>query len=206
MKVAIDDGHGMDTAGKRTPKFPDGSFMRENEFNREVAELLKIKLEELGIETIMTAPGDTDIPLRQRTAAANEAKADLFVSIHANAYKGVWGNHGGIETYHYYNSVKGKKAAQIIHKHLIKGTQLKDRGIKEAGFYVLKYTWMPAVLVECGFMDSLVDVKYLLSSDYRKKTAVKIANGICEYFGVDYLIDWEKKYNELIKKLEELIK
>ncbi len=204
--VAIDDGHGMDTAGKRTPKFKDGRFMYENEFNRAVAELLKIKLEEYGVETIMAALGDEDISLKQRTVTANEAKADLFVSIHANAYKGVWGNHGGIETFHYYGSVKGKKAAQIIHKHLIQGTQLRDRGIKEAGFYVLKYTRMPAILVECGFMDSVTDAKLLLTGAYREECASEICSGISEYFDIENQVDWKEKYSALMKRLKELVK
>ena len=39
--IAIDDGHGMETAGKRTPPFPDGSVMRENEYNAAVAQFLE---------------------------------------------------------------------------------------------------------------------------------------------------------------------
>src|SRR5690606_5129989 len=105
--IAIDDGHGMETAGKRTPVFKDGTkspqtgnnFTHENEFNRAVAKYLKEELERCGMKTIMVAPTDEDTPLETRVATANKAKADFYISIHANALNGKWGSHGGTETY-----------------------------------------------------------------------------------------------------------
>ena len=114
--IAICDGHGMATAGKRTPFFPGSKkFMHENEFNRAVAELLKINLERCGFNTIMVAPGDSDIPLKQRTNTANKAGADFYISIHANALNGIWGNQQGVSVFHYPGSILSKKAATVIH-------------------------------------------------------------------------------------------
>jgi N-acetylmuramoyl-L-alanine amidase len=204
MLIAIDDGHGMETAGKRTSMFPGTNvFMRENEFNNAVAQLLKINLESAGFDTLMVAEGDTDIPLKVRTDAANKANADLYVSIHANAYKGEWGEWGGISTYHYPGSVEGKKAAEIIHKNLLQGTKLGDRGVLTENFHVLRETNMPAVLCECAFMDNLSEAKLLLTGAYRQECACEICKGICEYYGVEWVPDSKVS---LLNELRELIK
>ena len=205
MLIAIDDGHGMETSGKRTPLFPGTNiFMRENEFNSAVAQLLGIELKRCGFETVFVALGDKDIPLAERVRIANSADADLYISIHANALTGEWGPHGGIETYHYPNSQKGKQAAEIIHRHLLHGTPLVDRGVKTANFYVLKHTKMPAVLVECGFMDNIFEAQLLLSGAYRKECAVEIAQGICEYSGVEYVYE-KTELDEVLDELGALI-
>lgn len=186
--IALDDGHGMETAGKRTPPLPDGTVMRENEFNRAVVAKLDTHLRRCGFRTLLVAPGDNDVPLKARTDAANAAKADLYVSVHANAIgAGGWNNARGIETFHYPGSINGEKAAKIIHRHLIGGTKLPDRGVKTANFHVLRETKMPAVLVECGFMTNLDDARLLLSDAYRAECAEELARGICEYFGVPYV-------------------
>lgn len=192
--IAICDGHGMETPGKRTPLFPDGSFMHENDFNRAVAGILDKHLQRCGFRTLMVAPGDTDTPLKVRTDLANNAHADFYISIHANAMGISWGSASGIETFHYINvSQESKRAAEIIHKHLLEGTKLLDRGVKTADFHVLRETNMPAVLVECGFMDNLVEAKLLLTQAYREECAIEIAQGICEYFGVSYIAEGEIK-------------
>lgn len=185
--IALDDGHGMTTPGKRTPILPGTkTFMHENEFNRAVVNYLKDHLIRCGFKVLLVADGDTDIPLKTRTDRANKANADLYISVHANAMTGAWGAHNGVETYHYPTSTKGKKAAEIIHKHLLKGTKQRDRGVKIANFHVLRETKMPAVLVECGFMDNLDEAKLLMSDAFRRECAEEIARGICEYFNVPY--------------------
>lgn len=186
--IAIDDGHGMTTAGKRTPFFPNSKrFMHENEFNRVVAQYLKENLERCGFKTIMVAPGDSDVPLKTRTDTANKAGANLYISIHANALNGIWGNQQGVSTHHYPGSVKGKKLAETIHKYMIQGTQQKNRGIKEDNFHVLRETKMPAVLVECAFMDNLREANLLMTDEFRRECADEMCKGICEYFGVKYI-------------------
>ena len=184
--IALDDGHGMSTAGKRTPKFLDNTFMHENEFNRAVKRYLKADLERHGFKTLLVAPTDEDTPLTVRTNLANTKKADIYISIHANAHLGRWGSANGIEVYHYKNSVKGKKLATAIHKRVIQGTKQTNRGIKTANFHVLRETKMPAVLVEFAFMDNLVEAKLLRSDSYRKECAIELAKGICDYYGVTY--------------------
>ncbi|MFA5714985.1 MAG: N-acetylmuramoyl-L-alanine amidase [Candidatus Paceibacterota bacterium] len=202
--IAIDDGHGMETAGKRTPIFPaTGKFMHENEFNRATADRLKTNMERCGFRTLMVAPGDADTPLRVRTNTANDAKADFFQSIHANADTGTWGKACGIDTFHYPGSVEGTKAATIIQKHLIQGTLFKNRGIQEANFHVLRETHMPSVLCECGFMDNMHDAQLLLTDAYRNECADEIAQGICEYFGVTWVPANEMTFEQAIDILSK---
>ncbi|SEM34529.1 N-acetylmuramoyl-L-alanine amidase [Mesobacillus persicus] len=179
--VALCDGHGANTAGKRSP---DG--MRENEFNKAVMNHLKVELERHGLDTLLVAPTDADTSLSTRTNLANAKNADIYVSIHANANNGQWGSWGGIETYHYPNSKTGKKLADVIHNEVIKGSPLKNRGVKSANFHVLRETKMPAILLELGFMDSRFDINYLKSDAYRQECAIEIAKGICKYFGITY--------------------
>lgn len=190
--IAIRDGHGVDTPGKRTPKMDDGYVMKENEFNSAVANLLEIELKRCGFRTLQVAPESTDTSLTTGVNRANNAKADLFISIHANANTGVWGSWGGIETLTW-GSGESLRIGKIIQKQLVQATKLRDRGMKDGSWlYEAKYTKMPFVLVECGFMDNKTEAKLLRSDAYRKTCAIAIAKGICEAYGVKYVSEAPK--------------
>lgn len=186
--VALDDGHGEDTAGKRTPFFPEGGFMHENEFNERVVELLDVELKRCGFGTLLVAPTDDDTPLSVRVKRAKDAKVDIYLSIHANAFKGVWGNAKGIETL---TSGKGEslRIGKILQAELLKGTKLPDRGMKDGSWLgVIKgMGTTPAILVECGFMDNLAEARLLKTESYRKECAVELAKGLCVAYKVKYV-------------------
>lgn len=196
-KIILDAGHGMRTAGKRTPNFTDGtkssltgkSFMHEFEFNKKVVLYLKEELERNGFEVETTLPSNdnVDVSLSHRVSIANRAQADLFASIHANALTGNWESKGhGIETFSY-KSGSSVTFADLVQKEMIAASGLKNRGRKDGSkYYVIKYTNAPAILVECGFMDNLKEAKLLLSDSYRRLAAKAIAKGICKGFGVTY--------------------
>jgi N-acetylmuramoyl-L-alanine amidase len=193
--IALSDGHGMLTAGKRTPEFTDGTisqetkkrFMHENEFNRAVVKYLDEHLRRIGFKTLLVAPTDADTPLSTRTNLADARDADIYLSIHANALLGKWGNAKGIETFYFIGSKEGERLARIVHKELIKGTKLADRGLKSGNhLWEVRKPEMPAVLVECGFMDNLSEAKLLLSDAYRKECAEEIARGVCAYYDVAF--------------------
>ena len=95
--IAIDNGHGRHTAGKRTPPFEDGGFFNEWEFNYPTAKKLGELLKYNGFEIIYVSNTDEDTPLKNRAKIANNANADILVSIHYNAYKGIWGDHGALK-------------------------------------------------------------------------------------------------------------
>jgi N-acetylmuramoyl-L-alanine amidase len=194
--VALDDGHGMETPGKRTPIFPPGSgmvselgenFMHENEFNRAVVAKMKVHLERCGIKTLLVAAGDKDVPLKTRTDLANAKGANVYVSIHANANTGKWGNAKGVETYCYPGAKDSRKLAEIVHKYLIQHTPQVNRGVREADLHVLRETKMPAILIEAGFMDNLEEAKLLLSDAFRSEVAEEASRGVCEYLGVAWV-------------------
>ncbi|RNC96258.1 N-acetylmuramoyl-L-alanine amidase family protein [Lysinibacillus halotolerans] len=187
FKIALDDGHGMETAGKRTPKFNDGTFMHENEFNRAVVNYLNTELKRCGFITLLTAPTDEDIPLATRVSIANKNKVDAFVSVHANAFTGSWNEANGVEVF-VGKSELAKKLGKAVHKFLLQGTKQTDRGVKDGThLYVIRKTDAPAILTECAFMDNKVEAELLRTDSFRKECAIEIAKGICEAFKVKYV-------------------
>ncbi|MDZ5711514.1 N-acetylmuramoyl-L-alanine amidase [Jeotgalibacillus haloalkalitolerans] len=178
--VCIDAGHSYNTPGKRSP---DG--MNEYAFNKAAALAAKKVLLQAGITVLTPHRDDTDVSLSARTDLANNGRADLYVSIHANAFGGsIWNGVQGIETYiHPLHSDEEKKLAQTIHQHVIKSTKRPDRGVKTADFHVLRETKMPSVLVECGFMTNREEKQLLASERYRKACGEAIAAGILAHLG-----------------------
>ena len=188
--VALDDGHGMETAGKRTPFIPElGRFVRENEFNRAVVKLLEKELHRCGFKTLLVAPTDKDTPLKARTDLANRKKADIYVSIHYNAFDGKFDGRDpeGLSVHVYPGSKSGRKLGEAVLKYLKTGTPQRNRGIKESNFHVLREANMPAMLSENGFMDNKKEAMRMLDPAFQKEVAVEHAKGICDYFGVKYV-------------------
>ncbi len=211
--IALDDGHGIETPGKRTPPIPElnGRQIKENEFNRAVVKLLDKELKRCGFDTLLVAPTDKDTSLSDRVKLANRKKADLYVSIHYNAYDGTFSgkNPEGFSLHIYFNSPKSRKLAEHIHKYLKGGVyQQVDRGIKESNFYVLRETNMPAVLTENGFMDNKREAMLMINKDFQKEVAEEHARGICEYFNIEYVEGvkemkrehWAKKHLKSLEK------
>ena len=202
--IAIDNGHGLNTAGKRTPLFPDGSFMHEWEFNHPVAKYLETELHRCGFETLMLSDTEEDTPLQRRTDRCNKANADFCVSIHYNAITGTWQTTAtGTETFSYPGNSDDAKYASIIHPYVVQATGLKDRGCKQANFHMVREPKCPAILVEFGFMDNRTDAELALQDDFRKRCAVGLAKGICAAFGVEYLEVKDMTVQEAEKIIQE---
>jgi N-acetylmuramoyl-L-alanine amidase len=131
MKIMIYAGHGYETAGKRTV---DG--MKEYEFNRAVANEMKKLLSNYKHVTVLFSHSDhSDVPLVDRTTKANQAKVDLFVSIHANAHGdgSGWTSAAGIETFVYVTKPHSAyELAKIVQTNLVARTSRIDRGVKLA--------------------------------------------------------------------------
>lgn len=182
VKIAIDAGHGINTAGKRTP-----SGEREWTFNNKVAQALINRLNDyqnVQITRLDDPTGKRDVPLKERTDKANKFKADVLISCHHNANTGKWGAWAGTETYHYPNSTSGRKLAQAIHPNVVKAYGLRDRGIKSANFHMLRESRMPAILIEGGFMDSTIDIKKLRDDNVLKRAGINIADAVAKYLGL----------------------
>lgn len=186
--VAIGGGHGLYTAGKRTP-----DDEREWSFNNKVvlAAIERLKeYKDIKVVRMDDPTGKRDVPLNERTNKANAAKADVLVSVHHNALTGVYGNHTGTEIYTYLGDQPGStKLAKTVQPKLIKAYGLKNRGIKQANFHMVRESNMPAILTEGGYMDSNIDIKVLRDDNKLRDAGVAIADGIAEYFGMAILDD-----------------
>jgi N-acetylmuramoyl-L-alanine amidase len=192
IKVALSDGHGMETAGKRTPAIPElgGRVIKENEFNRATVKYLNEELKRCGFDTLLVAPTDKDTPLSTRTNLANSKKVDLYISIHYNAFDASFSgrNPEGFSA-HIYKGQTNKSAgkfAKIALKHLAGGTKQVNRGLVEQDLHELRETAMPAVLFECGFMDNKREALLMIDTDFQKEVAQEIAKAVCEFYGVSY--------------------
>jgi N-acetylmuramoyl-L-alanine amidase/LysM repeat protein len=187
--IALDDGHGMNTAGKRTPHIPElGRFIHENEFNKEVVRYLDAELKRCGFKTLLTAPTDADTSLGERVRKANSANVDLFISIHFNAFDGTFSgaNPEGFSAHVHSTQYKSADFARITLKYLAQGTKQQNRGLKQQNLYVTRETKMPAVLFELGFMDNKREALLMLNKSFQKECAVEIAKAVCEFYGVSY--------------------
>lgn len=187
MKILIDNGHGVETAGKRSP---DGR-LREYAYAREIAARLEQALKEHGIEAVRITPEENDVPLAERCRRVNKygAKDVILVSIHCNAAGdgGQWMNARGWEARTSVGNTKADKLATCLYKSAgragfkLRKDETDGDPDKEGHLYILKHTVCPAVLTENLFQDNREDVEYLLS-ETGKQTIVDLhVNGIVEY-------------------------
>jgi N-acetylmuramoyl-L-alanine amidase len=167
--IVVDAGHGgYDRGGV------PGQRISEKDKTLDVAQRLKRILQADGYRVIMTRDSDVFIPLPTRVAIANAQRGASFVSIHFNCAARAGAN--GIETYYYRSD--SASLAQSIHRNVLSGAPTENRGIRRRGFYVLRRTAIPSVLVECGFLTNPTEGSLALSAGYRQKLAEQIARGI----------------------------
>jgi N-acetylmuramoyl-L-alanine amidase len=167
--VIIDAGHGgHDRGGIPRQRVP------ESVMNLDVAQRLKAVLQASGYHVVMTRDSDVFIPLGTRVAIANSYRNAIFVCIHFNATPRSSAN--GIETYFY--SSQSLPLASAIHYYVAGGAPTPNRGVRRRGFFVLRKTTIPSVLVECGFLTNPTEAQNAQNSAYRQKLALEIAHGI----------------------------
>ena len=184
--VFVDAGHGGADPGAVDGTANDNIYSREAVYNLDLALKYGTALKRCGIRPIYSRTTDTTISLQQRTSLANQSGAKLLVSWHCNAhYDGSPAK--GIEVFHYPGSASGKKAASAVFNRLDDVSPWADRGVKEARFYVLRHTTMPAILIEADFVTSTEAEAALASPAYRLALAEAAARGTCEYLGVKYV-------------------
>ena len=221
--IVIDAGHGGHDPGATGP----GGLMEKElvlDVTRRVARLVE---ERLGIKVLLTRDSDQFVALKDRTSYANKQRADLFVSIHANAHTS--SGHEGVETYFLSseatdiaarqtaaleNSVvqlekpaagarangrqdmlrailwdlaqseflfESSRLAEVVQDSMTQALRIPNRGVKQAGFYVLGGAAMPAVLIEIGFVTNPREERRLRDAKYRDDIARAIFSGIAEY-------------------------
>ena len=169
ITVVIDAGHGGHDRGG----IP-GQRIAEKVMTLDVAQRLSKVLSARGYRVVMTRNSDVFVSLGTRVAIANSYRNAIFVCIHFNAT----GRRGasGIETYFY--SRDSLPLASAIHYYVAGGAPSDNRGVRRRGYYVLRKTRIPAVLVECGFLTNPTEAAYAQSASYRQKLAEEIAAGV----------------------------
>lgn len=195
-KVAIDAGHGSSTAGKRTP---DG--YREHWINVKCANYFDIAMKRCGFQTLKVGWNDTnstddvDTPLTTRQQQIKNAKCDISVSWHANAFGDgkSYNSSQGIETLIHNDSSKAKDSGALaikVQNNLIKGTKQKNRGVKTQSLAMCNCSAMntkASVLIEIGFMTNEYETELIQSDAFCLECAEEAAQGFCEYLGVTYV-------------------
>lgn len=190
FKIALDAGHGLYTPGKRCLKAFDPKETREWWLNNRICDRIEEMLKAYqGYEVLRVddTMGEADIPLGVRTAAANRWGADFYLSVHHNAGVG-GGTGGGPVTITYTKaSAKSLEYQKIVHNSFIArvgnwGNRAEP--MPRQSLHVLRETNMPAVLIECGFMDSKMDVPLILSESFAEKAAQGLTDALVQIGGL----------------------
>ncbi|MEA5446976.1 N-acetylmuramoyl-L-alanine amidase [Leptolyngbya sp. CCNP1308] len=173
VTIVIDPGH-----GGRDPGAIGVGGLREKDVTSTIAYEVARILQQSGAQVILTRSDDREIGLEPRVQIAEQANADLFVSIHANSISLSRPEVNGLETY-YHSS--GNRLAQVIHQSILRLVTMPDRGVRQARFHVLVNTSMPSVLVETGFVTGAQDARNFNDPAWRSRMAQGIAAGIMQY-------------------------
>lgn len=217
--IVLDAGHGGHDPGARGP-----NGVQEKDVVLDVTKRAARMIEDgLGVKVLLTRSTDVFVPLRDRTNFANKQRADLFVSIHANAHPRAVSE--GVETYFLSSEATDNEARQIaaiengvvqlenpqsrqktdllksilwdlaqsefqqessvlaetVQDSMTQSLRLINRGVKQAGFYVLGGAAMPAILIEIGFLTNPKEERKLASAEHREAIARAIYASLSEY-------------------------
>src|SRR2546425_356844 len=220
--IVFDAGHGGHDSGATGP-----TGLMEKDLVLDVTRrVTKLVEERLSLKVRLTRDADYFVTLRDRTSFANRERADLFVSIHANAHRETATD--GVETYFLSSEatdsaarqvaaaengvvqlesatgrgnggktdivrmilwdlaqsefqMESSRLAEVVHDSMTQSLRISNRGVKQAGFYVLGGAAMPAILIEIGFVTNPREEKRLKDTRYRDEIARAILTGLTEY-------------------------
>ena len=180
--VILDNGHGRETQGKRSPVWSDGKQLFEWEFNRDVIRRIAAILETEEITYKILVPENSDVSLTERCRRANLIysqydKQAFLISVHANAGGGT-----GWECHIYTEKSKSKEYAAIVAEEAQKSFtpewKIRNYPCWVSNFQILRDTNCPAVLTENFFMDTEKDCRYIMSESGRQQIALMHAAAI----------------------------
>ncbi|HDR3658674.1 N-acetylmuramoyl-L-alanine amidase family protein [Bacillus cereus] len=186
--IVIDPGHGGGDRGTKGRSL--GTI--EKDLNLKVAQNIKKELEErTDAKVILTRERDTSLlsetkqkeELQTRVKVAKDHSADLYISIHHDAFEDT--NVKGITTHYGANKRNDKKLAEIVQEAIFEqNIDTRDRGIRKSDFLVLRENSAPAILIELGFTSNESDEKRMNSKDFQEKSKKGIVDGIITYFTI----------------------
>lgn len=198
IKIMVDAGHGGKDRGAKSP----GGLI-EKVLNLDMAKKLNSLLIEAGIETEMMREGDETLELYSRPKRANADMVHLFVSIHCNSLPAKPDIRGS-EVY-YYNSAESKELAQDVLASLSQTAGTPARYVKSSNFVVVKYTAMPSILVEVGYLTNGTDEKLLNDENFRKNVAAGIFKGIQTFLSNHTKEELEAIYTNAILTKQKML-
>ncbi|WP_096273001.1 N-acetylmuramoyl-L-alanine amidase [Paucisalibacillus globulus] len=170
--IVIDPGHG----GK-----DPGAIGHNGVLEKDLILVTSLKIAEQltksGAAVILTRADDSFVPLKDRVLISNKAETDAFISIHFNAFSEEYV--GGINTYYYQS---GQRLAKHIQHALSQEVPLRNRGVIQTNYRVLRDNKSPAILVELGFITNTTELATLQTESYQEKVARAITMGLIEYF------------------------
>lgn len=172
--IMLDASHGGKDPGAISM---NGEY--EKDFALQVTNTVAERLRSVGANVILTRPNDTFISLADRVRLSDDYWTHAFISLHFNAALSSAGN--GIST-HYYSNGEDKQLAHSIQQALNKHTSLKDRGVRQNDYYVLRENNAVSVLTELGFITNSHDLQTIQDSQYANQVADAIAEGLNNYF------------------------
>lgn len=182
--IVIDPGHGGSDSGAIGP-----NQTQEKDLTLAVSKKVQTLLEKAGAQVVMTRDDDTDVygpnasavnELKARTLVGSDNNADVFVSIHINAFSNPTA--GGTATYYYPKSKYDSMLAQAIQNRLAIATGLQNRGKQPANFYVMKRSTMPAILTELAFISNPKEEELLNLPQFQQQMAQGIVQGLDDFF------------------------
>ncbi|ABO48814.1 cell wall hydrolase/autolysin [Desulforamulus reducens MI-1] len=206
--IVVDPGH-----GGRDPGKIGLSGVPEKEINLEVSKRLAAVLGQMGAAIIMTREADVDLSdssasgwkskkqqdLTRRTDMANERKADLYISVHCNAYTSP--REHGAQVFSQPGSEDSKRLAECVQSEMAALLKNTNRKAKQVDYFALRKTKMPAAIVEIGFITNPKEDELLRDPLYQSKVAWSIAAGIIKYYA-----DLEERENQKIdEKNKEIL-
>ena len=200
MKILIDNGHGIQTKGKRSP---DGRLI-EYAYTRELARQIVATLKSRGYDSELLVPEDDDIPLSERVRRTNAhcqalGKSNvILISLHLNAAGDgtKWMNATGWSCYTCKGQTESdrladslyKAAEQILENQVIRTDYARDGDPDwDENFYILRHSLCPAVLTENFFMDSRTDFEYLQSEAGKESIINTHTEGVIAYIETTYI-------------------
>ena len=200
MRIILDAGHGgispfnneYVTAGKRSPKFEDGTQFYEGVNNRILVDLIYDALKYNGFDVVKLVDTWKDVPLSERVRKANELhkeKKSFLISIHSDAFGNgqEWTSPRGITVFTSKGETKSDFLAKWFHQELKCNFDglTPDRGVKEADFYILRKTNCPALLLELGFHTNKEEVLLMQTDEWRSKVVKSIVDA-CSIIELQY--------------------
>jgi len=176
--IILDPGH-----GGKDPGTVLGSYS-EKAITLKVSTLVKQKLEAAGAKVYMTRTGDTYPSLQDRVDFTNANYGEIFVSVHVNSAANTSAQ--GTETYYAISTgdmyQEDIDLATFVNNQIVNNLNMKNRGVKEEQYYVIRNTIIPAILVELGFLTNDEDRGKMTTDKYAELFADSIYKGISQYY------------------------